>query len=93
MHFGVLLVRVTHSKVKICHDNAFRHVCQMCGRGSIFRQFVHHNVPNFDVIRRRCIYSVFKRFMFSENDLITTLTDSVYFTNSELFKEWISVLF
>ena len=85
--------RVTHNKVKICHNNAFRHVCQMYGRGSISRQFVHHNVPNFDAIRRRCIYSVFKRFMFSENDLITTLTDSVYFTNSELFKEWISVLF
>ena len=63
----------------------------MTGRGSISQQFVVHNVPKFDVTRRRFTLSLFVRTIFNENGWILTLTDSVYFVDSKMFKEWVSV--
>ena len=65
----ICLVFVAYNKVKICHNNIFKYVCQMTGWGSISQQFVL-NVPNFDVTRHRFTLSLHKRSIFSENDVI-----------------------
>ena len=83
----------TYKKVKVCHNNIFRFVCKCDRRDSISRQFVSFNVPNLDVIRRTIIYNLFKRVFASENELIVTIRNTVFFMSSELLGFWLSILF
>ena len=85
--------RKSYSSVNVCHNNVFRSVCQISGRGSISRQFIVRNIPNFDVIQRKCAYSLFRRFNQSDNDLVVSLTNSLIFVQSTMFKRWMSILF
>ena len=83
----------TYKSVKVCHNNIFRFVCK-CNRGdSISRQFVYFNVPNLDVLRRKLIYNLLKRVFGSENELVVTIRNSVFFIGSELLRFWTSVLY
>ncbi len=83
----------TYKSVKVCHNNVFRFVCKCDRRDSISRQFVYFNVPNLDVIRRRLVYGLLKRVFASENELVITIRNSVFFIGSELLRVWTSVLY
>lgn len=82
-----------YRKVKVSHNNVFRFIVKCDRRGSISRQFVLHSVNNFDVIRRKLVYSLYKRILTSSNKLIATVLSMSYFIFSKLFKSWLSVLF
>ena len=85
--------QVSYRKVKVCHNNIFRFVCNCHGRGSISMNFVNLNVPNLDVIRRKLTLSLLKRLITSVNELLVTITNSSFFMNSHLFQFWMSILF
>ena len=55
--------------------------------------FVSLNIPNFSVLRRKLVYSMYKRVLASSNSLVRTLLDSNFFVTSRIFKQWMQILF
>ena len=51
------------------------------------------NIPNFSVLRRKLVYSMYKRVLASSNSLVRTLLDSNFFVTSRIFKQWMQILF
>ena len=50
-------------------------------------------LPNFSVLRRKLVYSMYKRVLASSNSLVRTLLDSNFFVTSRIFKQWMQILF
>jgi hypothetical protein len=83
----------TYKKVKTSHNKVFRYICNCNRQNSISRQFVSFNVPNCDVIRRKSIFSLYKRILSSTNTLIVTILASDSFVTSSLFTYWMNILY
>ncbi len=81
------------SRVRVSHNNVFRAFFKLCRRCSVSQEFVLRNIPNFDVIRRKLVYSLLSRVSSSTNVLITAILDMIHFTESEMFKSWKNILF
>jgi len=96
LYCGSLWYKYNHNsikKLKVCHNNVFRYFFKVDRRESISRHFANFNLPNFNVIRRKLVFSIYKRIFSSQNQLIQTIVSSVFFMNSKLFKCWYSILF
>ena len=83
----------SYQKVKISHNKVFRFISNCDRQDSISRQFVCFNVPNCDVIRRKAIFSLYKRILCSRNELIVSILTSVSFVTSTLFTFWLRILY
>ena len=59
---------------------------------SVSQHFVTAGIPNFTMIRRRDMYSLYKRILSSSNVIINAITDSFTFI-STLYEEWLRELF
>ena len=55
--------------------------------------FVKQNIPSFPVLRRKLVYSKYKRVLTSSNSLVQALVDSNFFLMSKIFKKWMEILF
>ena len=77
----------------VAHNNVFRSFCGLPIRGSVSLNFVRRTVPNFPVIRRRLVCSMYRRTLYSQNALIFTLVHSGYFTTSRIYIEWTRICF
>ena len=96
LYCGSLWYQYNHNcikKLKVCHNNVFRYFFKVDRRESISQHFANFNMPNFNVIRRKLVFSLYKRVFSSQNQLIQTIVSSVFFMNSKLFKCWHSILF
>ena len=81
------------SRVRVSHNNVFRAFFKLCRRCSVSQEFVLRNIPNIDVIRRKLVYSILSRVNSSNNVLIKTILDMSFFTDSEMFKTWMKIVF
>ncbi len=54
---------------------------------------VDNNVDTFNVIYRKLIFSFRKRVYNTDNVLITTVVNSMFFYNSAITKHWYKVLY
>ena len=90
---GVILNKV-FSVVYVCPIIMFfRAFFKLCRRCSVSQEFVLRNIPNIDVIRRKLVYSILSRVNSSNNVLIKTILDMSFFTDSEMFKTWMKIVF
>ncbi len=80
-------------RLQVAHNNIFRMLYDIQGRGSISMQFVARNVPNTRVIRRKLIYSLYTRVLCSNNGIVNAISNNASFIFSSLFNEWKSMLF
>ena len=82
----------TFKRIHIAHNNIFRAIFRPQQR-SISQCFVEHNVPNFLVIRRKLIFSLQHRLFSSQNVLVSTVINSMYFNNSDTSQNWKALLY
>ena len=76
------------NKMKIMYNNAFRILMGFNSRCSASDMFVKNNVNCFYELRRKSIYSLFKRLRESDNNLVNTIMCSDLWYNSSLLKHW-----
>ena len=62
-------------------------------RESITGRMVLYHCNNFDVIRRKAVYSFNSRLDNSFNTLVNVLYQSLFFTNSPLNIQWLNILY
>ena len=79
-------------RIKVCHNNVLRFLIKARAGDSISHHFVSRNLPNFDVLRRKLVYSMFKRVQDSNNILISTIVESDVFVYSRMCNKWIALL-
>lgn len=83
----------TLKSLHVAHNDIFRFLFKLPRRCSVSYNFVIRDIPNFPVIRRKLVYSLYKRVLSSSNILIRTLVDSNFFLTSRIFKEWMKIIF
>lgn len=84
----------TYRKLKVSYNNVFR-IVSGCRdpQASISEVYVRHNVPHCNVIRRKSVFSLFKRVLSSSNNLVNTIVSSTFFLRSKLYHFWRFVLY
>lgn len=81
-------------KLKVAYNNIYRSLLKIKRRESISREYVQNRIDSFSCIRRKFIYSFYKRVMDSGNELVLTMVTSSYFNySSAMFRKWIKLLF
>ena len=80
-------------EIHIAHNDVYRLLFKW-PRGfiSVSQHFVTAGIPNFTMIRRRHMYSLYKRILSSSNVIINAIIDSFTFI-STLYEEWRRELF
>ena len=80
-------------EIHIAHNDVYRLLFKLPrGLISVSQHFVTAGIPNFTMIRRRHMYSLYKRILSSSNVIINAITDSFTFI-STLYQEWRRELF
>ena len=80
-------------KLKVAYNKSFRKLFKLPARCSASEMFVHRNVPTFDILMRRNVYSLQQRLMKSENALVQAATNSHFRYHSKLQARWDTVLY
>ena len=80
-------------RMKISHNNAFRFFLGIPRSTSVSQEFLKNGLSNFNVLRRKSVFSLLKRVLASHNSLIVTIVTSIYFLHSTLFKQWKLLLY
>ena len=93
--YGALMhLKRVMEEIHIAHNDIYRLLFKL-PRGfiSVSQHFVAAaGIPNFAMIRRRHIYSLYKRILSSSNVIINAINDSFTFI-STLYVEWLKELF
>ena len=79
-------------RIKVCHNNVLRFLIKARRGDSISHHFVSRNLPDFDVLRRKLVYSMLKRVQDGNNILISTIVESDVFVYSRMCNKWIALL-
>ena len=85
--------RASLQALHVAHNNVLRLLFHLPRIGSISGHFVSQGIPNFLVLRRKLIYSMYKRVLSSQNTLIYTLANVNHFMYTRIYKEWVDTLF
>lgn len=81
------------NKLRVAYNDAFRHFLNEPRWCSASTLFVIHNIPTFDALIRKLIFSLWSSFSKCDNDIIRNLMCSDLHTHSKLFSRWRSLLF
>ncbi len=79
-------------KVKVAYNDAFRSLFKISRRSSASEMFCKFGVMDFNAIRRRAAFSLLRRVATSENNLVSSIYNSHFFTQSSIYKTWCSLL-
>ena len=78
------------AKAKVAYNNIYRLFLNLNGDSSMSRNYVEHNVHNFDSLLRTYMSGFIKRLSHGKNKIVNTICESVYFMyESRMFKRWI----
>ena len=83
----------TLRSIHVAHNDVYRFMFHLPQYTRVSNIFVSLNIPNFSVLRRKLVYSMYKRVLASSNSLVRTLLDSNFFVTSRTFKRWMQILF
>ena len=89
--YGALIhLNASMEEIHIAHNDVYRLLFKLPrGLISVSQHFVTAGIPNFTMIRRRHMYSLYKRILSSSNVIINAITDSFTFiSTSTLYQEW-----
>ena len=68
---GQVTKKSSFSKIRVAYNNFYRKLLHVTGRSSASAMFVENNIPNFECLIRRDIYSFTTRLKTSSNTLIS----------------------
>ena len=92
MYAGHLWNNYNKDMFKRCHvayNNIYRSLFNVKRGDSISAAFVRDNILGFRELLRKFVNSFHERILSSENNLVKTIVNSVYFMyKSNLFKTW-----
>ena len=80
-------------RMKVAYNRIFRILLGLEYRISMSNAFVTRGLNPFIVIVRKLIVSLRKRLLNSENTLVKTIVDSLYFVNCKLVEKWTKIIF
>ena len=83
----------TLRSIHVAHNDVLRVMSHLPRHTRVSNIFVKQNIPSFPVLRRKLVYSMFKRVLTSSNSLVQALVDSNFFVSSKIFKKWMEILF
>ena len=83
----------TLRSIHVAHNDVLRFMFHLPRYTRVSNVFVSLKIPNFSVLRRKLVYSMYKRVLASSNSLVRTLLDSNFFVTSRIFKQWMQILF
>ena len=82
----------TLKKAKVAYNNVFRMLFNYDRRSSASLMFVTHNVPGFDALLRKCIFSFHSRLHFSHNSILNVLFSHPHALFNRILLRWRDVL-
>ena len=71
--------------IPVAHNDVFRFMFHLPWYTRVSHTFVSHSIPSFPVLRRKLVYSMYKRVLPSSNSPVKTLLDS-FLGASRIFK-------
>ena len=83
----------TLRSIHVAHNDVLRVMFHLPRHTRVSNIFVKQNIPSFPVLRRKLVYSMYKRILTSSNSLVQALVDSNFFLMSKIFKKWMEILF
>ena len=83
----------TLRSIHVAHNDVLRVMFHLPRHTRVSNIFVKQNIPSFPVLRRKLVYSMYKRVLTSSNSLVQTLVNSNFFVSSKIFKKWMEILF
>ena len=78
-------------RCNVCYNNGFRYFITTKFKDSISGHFVNSNLPNFDILLRKSVLSLYHRIISSQNILISTNVSSPFLVYSEFMFYWKTV--
>ena len=76
----------TLRSIHVAHNDALRFMFHLPRYRSASNISVPLNIPNFSVLGRKLVYSMYKRVLASSYSLVRTLLDSDFFVTYRIFK-------
>jgi len=87
------LFQYSNIKLQVAYNDAFRQLLREPRWCSASRLFVYNNVPSFDAVIRKLVYTFWCSLCKSDNMLIQAVLSSDIYFQSSLFQRWRSILF
>ena len=87
------LFQYSNRKLQVAYNDAFRQLLREPRWCSASRLFVYNNIPSFDAVVRKLVYSFWCSLCKSDNMLIQAVLSSDIYFQSSLFQRWRSILF
>ncbi len=79
--------------IKIAYNNVFRMFMSVRRRHTSI-MYLHYGIDCFSVLLRKCIFKFKQRMLVSNNNIVRTITNSMYFLqNSRLNNHWTNTLY
>ena len=69
----------TLRSIHVAHNDVLRVMFHLPRHTRVSNIFVKQNIPSFPVLRRKLVYSMYKRVLTSSNSLVQALVDSNFF--------------
>ena len=85
--------KTTYRKINVAYRRIFRYFMKIDNATSVSCAMLNYNVDFLDVLIRKAVFNFRKRIMDSENVIIKTLVNSLFYLDSMLCKKWNSILF
>ena len=75
-------------RLKVAYNCVFRVLLKLEHRTSMSFNFIQHDVLHSDVLIRKAIVGFMARVTVSDNILISTIFNSMYYLDSTMYKHW-----
>ena len=85
-YFWTNYKKTTFSKIRVAYNNIYQKILAMSRRSSASAMFVTNNIPNFEALLQKSIYSFTSRISFTHNNLICAIEQS--WVMKTIWKMW-----
>ena len=85
--------KTTYRKINVAYRRIFRYFMKIDNATSVSCAMLNYNVDSLDVLVRKAVFNFRKRLMESDNVIIKTLVNSLFYLDSTLCKRWSTLLF
>ncbi len=92
-HLWSFYNKASYTKVRVAFKRIYRSLMNLDYTSSITSHMVLSNVDCFDVLVRKAVYNFRQRLIKSDNNIICSIVNSMFFINSKTYNKWLAVLF
>ena len=83
----------TYSKLRVVYNGIFRLLMNRNRDSSISQNMLLCNINNLHVLHRKSMHNFRERLYSLENDIVSTIAYSLFFTNSRINRKWLTCLY